>query len=242
MPDFKSLSELKLVRNIKAYILWARNGEPEEHLNNLTRLAVDYFLEQRRQESDKKVVGDKTPFLPGANVIEEIARIYPEAKIIHIIRDGRDAEVSWTHHRWNRATDKGGIQQVLRPGEVERRDTYNENPQLALENGIFDEEELRSRAALWREVVGGARKDGPELFGGNYVEVRYEDLLENTESEAGRWLEALGARAGRKVVRRCIDRPASKRCPTGASAARKTGARYCVREWPETGEPSLRRG
>lgn len=194
--------------------VWARNENPEKHLSNLTRLAVDYFLRQRLQESGKRIVGDKTPFLPGADVLREISEIYPEAKIIHIIRDGRDAEVSWTHHRWNRATDRGGIQ-VLRPGEAERRDAYNENPRQVLESGIFDEEELRSRAALWREVVGGARKTGPELFGGNYLEVHYEDLLEDTASEAGRLMEALGASAGKKVVRRCVEQASFEKMSRG---------------------------
>lgn len=194
--------------------VWARNEDQEKHLSNLTRLAVDYFLKQRLQESGKSIVGDKTPFLPGANVMREIAEIYPEARVIHIIRDGRDAEVSWTHHRWNRATDKGGIQ-VLRPGEVERRDAYNENPQAVLENGIFDEEELRSRAALWREVVGEARKDGPELFGGNYLEVRYEDLLRNPGPETKRLFESLGARAGEKVVRRCVEQASFEKMSRG---------------------------
>ena len=103
--------------------VWARRGDPDEHLRNLTRLALDYFLDQRLAGTDKKIVGDKTPFLPGAHTVREIHDIYPEAKVIHVIRDGRDAEVSWMHHRWNRSRDQGGIQ-VLRPGEAERREAY----------------------------------------------------------------------------------------------------------------------
>ena len=33
--------------------------------------------------------------------MEEIAGIYPEARVIHIIRDGGDAAVSAAHHSWN---------------------------------------------------------------------------------------------------------------------------------------------
>lgn len=194
--------------------VWARNEDPEKHLSNLTRLAVDYFLKQRLKESGENIVGDKTPFLPGADVIQEIAEIYPESRVLHIIRDGRDTEVSWTHHRWNRATDKGGIQ-VLRPGEVEKRDAYTEDPREALKSGIFDEEELRSRAVLWRDVVGGARQRGPQMLGKNYVEVRYEDLLENPLPEVERLLDSLGARSGKKVVQRCVEQASFEKMSKG---------------------------
>ena len=184
--------------------VWGRRGDAEEHLANLTRLALDYFLEQRLSGTGKKIVGDKTPFLPGARVLREIHGIYPEARVIHVIRDGRDAEVSWMHHRWNRSTDRGGIQ-VLRPGEAERREAYRENPRGAAGVGLFDERELRARAAQWRETVGEAMEDGPELLGGNYTEVRYESLLENAPAETGRLLRFLGAGAGDGVVRRCVE-------------------------------------
>lgn len=183
--------------------VWARRGDPDEHLRNLTRLALDYFLDQRLAGTGKKIVGDKTPFLPGAHTVREIHDVYPEAKVIHVIRDGRDAEVSWMHHRWNRSTEKGGIQ-VLSPGEAERRDAYLENPGGAAGPGLFEEGELRARAAQWRETVTEARRDGPELLGANYTEVRYEDLLADASAETGRLLGFLGA--GEEAVRRCVER------------------------------------
>ena len=184
--------------------VWGRRGDADEHLANLTRLALDYFLDQRLSGTSKKIVGDKTPFLPGSHTIREIHNIYPEARVIHVIRDGRDAEVSWMHHRWNRSREQGGIQ-VLRPGEAERRKAYHENPGGAAGAGLFDEEELRARAAQWRETVGEAIREGPELLGGNYTEVRYESLLADASAETERLLRFLGAEAGDGVVRRCVE-------------------------------------
>jgi len=181
--------------------VWGRRGDADEHLANLTRLALDYFLDQRLSGTDKKIVGDKTPFLPGAHTIREIHGIYPEARVIHVIRDGRDAEVSWMHHRWNRSKEQGGIQ-VLRPGEAERREAYREDAAGA---GLFDEGELRARAAQWRDTVGEATKEGPELLGDNYTEVRYERLLEDAPAETRRLLRFLGAGAGDEVVRQCVE-------------------------------------
>jgi hypothetical protein len=70
--------------------------------------------------------------------------------------------------------------------------------------GIFSEGYLGQSAARWSARVGRAVKDGPTLLGANYAEVRYEDLLENSEEEFRRLLEFLGADAGEQVVRRCV--------------------------------------
>jgi len=191
--------------------VWARRGDPDEHLRNLTRLALDYFLDQRLAGTDKKIVGDKTPFLPGAHTVKEIHDVYPEAKVVHVIRDGRDAEVSWMHHRWNRSTEKGGIQ-VLSPGEAERREAYLRDP---TSTGLFGERELRARAAQWRETVTEARRDGPKLLGANYTEVRYENLLADAPAETGRLLGFLGAEAGGETVRRCVERSSFEKVSGG---------------------------
>ncbi len=191
--------------------VWARRGDPDEHLRNLTRLALDYFLDQRLAGTDKKIVGDKTPFLPGAHTVREIHDLYPEARVIHVIRDGRDAEVSWMHHRWNRSKEQGGIQ-VLRPGEAERREAYRERGGESLGPELFDEAELRARAAQWRETVGEAVREGPELLGANYTEVGYQNLLADTPAETARLLRFLGA--GAAPAARCSPESSPARSPS----------------------------
>ena len=42
--------------------VWSRDGDPDEHIRDLVRLATDYFLTEELSRSGKKVVGDKTPF------------------------------------------------------------------------------------------------------------------------------------------------------------------------------------
>lgn len=187
--------------------VWGRNGEVEEHLDNLTRLAIDYFLRQKLASArpGKRIVGDKTPFLPGANVVEEISRIYPQAKVIHIIRDGRDVEVSWVHHRLNRSKGQGGIQ-TERPEDEKLREAYRDDPRKAVEMEWFDEQELRRRAGLWNSLVGDARRDGPALLGDNYAEVRYEDMLQSPHEEAGRLIQFLGAASDEAIVRDCVEK------------------------------------
>jgi len=184
--------------------VWARDGDAAWHLDHLTRLATEHFLMQRLRETDKKLVGDKSPLLD-ADFIEEVSRIYPEARVIHIIRDGRDQAVSMLHHVWNRSTDQGGVQ-TLKPGEFERREAYRKDPKKLLQTGegVFTEERLRGAAMSWNSRVGKTAADGPALLGPNYTEVRYEDLLERPNEEVARLAGFLGADTREKAVQQAV--------------------------------------
>src|SRR5919199_4687878 len=132
---------------LKAWVdrsVWARGRDTDTHLVNLTRLAVDYFLAEQLSKTDKRIVGDKTPFV-SAEVVEEISVVYPEAKVIHIIRDGRDVAVSMIHHMWNYSKDAGGFYD-LEPEDLERRDAYRRNPASALTEGLFTKNRLKGIA------------------------------------------------------------------------------------------------
>ena len=185
--------------------VWAREGDAARHLDNLTRLATEHFLMERLRETNKKLVGDKSPLL-GEDFIEEVSRIYPEARVIHIIRDGRDQAVSMLHHVWNRSMDQGGVQ-TLKPGEFERREAYRKDPEKLLQTGegVFTEERLRGAARSWNSRVGKTAEDGPALLGPNYTEVRYEDLLERPHEEVRRLAGFLGADTREKAVRQAVD-------------------------------------
>ncbi len=177
---------------------WSRNQAVDEHLKNLTRMAVDYFMQSRLAGSGKRMVADKSPLLTPDDV-KEIWEVYPETRIIHIIRDGRDAAVSAAHHVWNFGDVEG------KPRQKAKRDAYRENPESVKGlGGIFTGKQLRSLAAEWREKVGGAADQGRQYFGERYVEVKYEDLLQNPEEELRRLLEFVGAGAGEDLVARCV--------------------------------------
>ena len=184
--------------------VWSKRDDVDEHLGNLTGLAIEYFLTQQLLKTGKRLVGDKTVLL-SSEIIEEIAKIYPTAKVIHIMRDGRDVAVSQTHHKWNQAEDQGGTSKAT-PEQLARREAYRKDPQKLLRTGegIFAEGGLRTSAAKWSTRVSKTVKDGPVLLGANYEEVRYEDLLERPEEEVKRLLEFLGADADEQTVSQCV--------------------------------------
>ena len=192
--------------------VWSQ-GDKDRHLNNLTRLAVQYFMNDKLSQTGKRIVGDKTPFsnLVGeknhssdSKIVEEIGTIYPGSKVIHIIRDGRDVAVSWAHHAWNHAKQDGGVQDVSSE-KLAKRDRYRADPQTFLkEESLFVGGELAEVAENWAKTVRRAREDGLEYFDGNYAEVRYEDLLERPYQQVYDLLRFLEADASDEVVETCV--------------------------------------
>lgn len=187
---------------------WGREDEEEEDRRNITRLAVDYFLAKDSAASGKRIVGDKSPL--HTDHVDEIFALYPEAKVVHIYRDGRDVAVSLMHHFWRMAKDNGGIFE-LEPEEIAKRDAYLEEPEAFLSSGesIFTEERLRQISARWVRRVRKASRDGvgsPSSPGSGFFQLSYEEFLENPEESLGRLFRFLGARADDEIVRRCVER------------------------------------
>ncbi len=176
----------------------------EEDLRALCRLSVDYFLAKRVARTGRRIVGDKSP--QHTENLDEIHQIYPDARIVHIVRDGRDVAVSAMHHWWRLAKDQEGGIFELTPEELELRDAYLENRERFLAEGrsIFTEERLEQLARRWSYRVGKARRDGPTLYGNKYLEIRYEDLLRDTPATLERVLLLLDARRG-VAMERCLE-------------------------------------
>nr|MDQ3317951.1 sulfotransferase [Actinomycetota bacterium] len=186
--------------------VWSRDDDPDEHVDNLLRMAVDYFLMAELSKTGKRLVGDKSPLLT-PDTVGEISAVYPEAKVIHIIRDGRDAVVSAVHHSWNFGGKKSARASA-------RREAYLNSPTERRES-VFAKNSLGRMAAEWAARVGRTVKDGPKLLGDNYAEVRYEDLLERPEEEVARLLAFLGADSGAEAVKRCVGAGSFERLSKG---------------------------
>ena len=124
---------------------------------------------------------EQTPEL--AHIVAVIPLAYPEARIIHIVRDGRDVVCSLLEKPWLRSEQTSSDDAGLAYGaharfwvEPERR-------------GEFETASDARRAAwVWRRYVAAARSAGvPQL------EVRYERMTEDpatVASELGRFLGA----------------------------------------------------
>ena len=98
---------------------------------------------------------------PGhARAVDLLAQVYPDARLVHIIRDGRDVARSLAAREWG-------------------------------------PESVGAAARRWREVVEAARAGAPA---DNYLEVRYEELIEDLQSGVRDLYEWLGLPAGTDVL------------------------------------------
>lgn len=184
--------------------IWGKGATVEEHLDNLTNLSVNYFLTRKLHGTSKRIVGDKTAS-PGIETLEEIPRVCPDAKVVNIVRDGRDVAVSVAHFLWNHAMqEEGGIYE-LDDEEIQKREEYRRDPSSFEGKSLFSEKRLTEIATGWASEVSQATGRGPSLLGGNYLEARYENLLTQPEAEVRRILGFLGADTSEKSVKLCVD-------------------------------------
>ncbi|MGI8728183.1 MAG: sulfotransferase family protein [Solirubrobacterales bacterium] len=112
---------------------------------------VRAFFELYAEREGKPRWGDKTPNY--VKRMKQIERTIPEARFIHMIRDGRDAALS----RFKRL--------------------------------LKDPPPMETVAERWVKKIEGARADAGDLA--HYIEVRYEDLVRETERELRRVSEFL---------------------------------------------------
>ncbi len=184
--------------------VWTRGGGGEERLTEIAGAAARELMGAELARSGKRLAGDKTPLM-APTVVGEIAAACPGARIVHIVRDGRDVAVSSAHHVWNLLDDQPERQRD-RADQLAIRDSYRADPDAFKAGGrsIFAPGELERTARDWADVTLAAREQGSSLGEKLYAEVRYEDLLARGSEELARILEFLGADASDDVIERCL--------------------------------------
>jgi Sulfotransferase family len=150
-----------LVDRVRMYRRFPRLGLSEEVVRAAAQEALTYaqfvsaLYDAWGQERGKRLAGEKTPdyvrFLP------LLHGLFPFARTVHIIRDGRDVALSALE--W--ATETKG------PGKL----------------ALWKEEPVAVCALWWRRQVSAGRRDGAQLGPSRYREVRYERLVAEPEAE-----------------------------------------------------------
>lgn len=135
-----------------------------------------------------KVVGEKDP--THIENLPVMKALYPDAKIIHIIRDGRAVVVSAWHNNLKNNT----------PGVKEAG---------------FDKF-MNEAARQWGLIIQRAIKDAP-ILGDRYLEVRYEDLVRDAFPHLMRILRHLGVDCSEEIVRACINASSFENLSEGRS-------------------------
>lgn len=185
------LSGMLVDKKFQAWL--ARPSNRWNHGRDLSPVALramsDYILEREAVQEGKSVVGDKSPnVLLGGGAIREAHRIYPDAFIVYIVRDGRDTMIS---HRFQNFIDGS---QFLSRADLRLRDAFAKDPApfLAGQRSVFTKSAMRRMAKSWADNVTDTHHLGRQLYEDRYYALRYEDLLARPNEMLARVWSLLG--------------------------------------------------
>jgi LPS sulfotransferase NodH len=170
------------------------------------RAAADFIMERDAAKAGKRIVGDKSPSSTiHGQAVRDMHSVYPDAKLVYIVRDGRDVLISERFRnlveesRFLKAEDKRIVEEL-------RQD------QSQFTNGtrsIFTESVIQRVAAGWVRNLQETEDEGRRLFGENYHGMRYEDLLKTPFAEMKKLWEFLGVQADPSLEKTIVEEMSS---------------------------------
>lgn len=156
------------------------------------RAAADFIMERDAAREGKMIVGDKSPSSTiHGQAVRDMHVVYPDAKLVYIIRDGRDVLISERFRnlveesKFLKAEDKRIIEEL-------RKD---QTPFINGTRSIFTETVIRRVAKGWITNVQETEEEGKRLFGDQYCSLRYEDVLERPFEELTRLWKFLSVKS-----------------------------------------------
>lgn len=144
------------------------------------RAAADFIMEREAAAEGKSIVGDKSPSSTiHGQAVRDLQAVYPDAKLVYIVRDGRDVLISERFRNFVEESkfltpEDKRILEELRKGQGRFTDGTR---------SIFTESVLRRVAGGWAANLLETESEGRRLFGGNFLALRYEDLLKDPFGE-----------------------------------------------------------
>jgi LPS sulfotransferase NodH len=198
---------------------WTAEGQPS--LTALARLSADYFMERVADQEGSRWVGDKTPTARMDLAVDRLQRLYPDAHVLAIVRDGRDAALSQRIQAFIDQPD------TLSLGDVRLRQAIEANPEDFGPEGrsLFSKGWLERVASDWSLSTGRGHQLASRVFAERYLSLRYEDLLADPTTEISRLWRFLGVTVEADVL----------------SAVEGAMARNPAAEWHQQAAPDLAR-
>jgi len=152
-------------------------GLTRDHHAIAAALLIALVISERGLKEGVRCVGDKTPRY--AEHLDRLRELFPSAKVIHVVRDGRDVVASTCYH-------------VLRTGD-----------QNAFKKDDLNFYKWVERfAGTWAATVSAAESFARRHPKSTHT-VRYEDLSEGPEEAIAGLLRFLGVDAAPDRVREC---------------------------------------
>ena len=161
------------------------------------RASADFIMERDAAREGKNIVGDKSPSsVIHGQVVRDMHSLYPDAKIINIVRDGRDVLISERFRNFVEeskflTTEDKRIIADLKADSAPFSDGRR---------SIFTETSIRNIARRWADDLNEVDAESKRLYGENYISLRYEDMLTQPFSEMSRLWKFLGVKKVSKTL------------------------------------------
>lgn len=165
------------------------------------RATADFIMERDAAREGKLIVGDKSPSSTiHGQAVRDMYAVYPDAKLVYIVRDGRDVLISERFRNFVEesnfltAEDKRIIAD-LRVDSVPFTDGSR---------SIFTETFIRRVAQGWVKNLKETEDEARRLFPKSYFGMRYEDLLTQPFDEMSKLWKFLGVKKVNKTLEKEI--------------------------------------
>ena len=157
----------------------------------MLRAAADFIMEREAAAEHKRIVGDKSPLSNfHGQAVREMACIYPDARLLYIIRDGRDVLIS---ERFRNFVEES---KFLSAEDRHIMVALRKDPDAFMtgKRSLFSPAFVRRMATSWVTDVSEVETEAKRLFPGNFLTLRYEDLLREPFEEMSKVWRFLGVK------------------------------------------------
>ncbi len=167
LDDIFSSKKIELWKINKEFVLSIILKEEPANYNELVQCI---YLAYKKEYNKVEVIADKNNYY--INHLDDLPRIWPKAKYLHLIRDGRDVACSYS--------------------EVTRLDSHSPyKPKLPVSISEIAEEWQRNNLAIHTFLQAGQRAS---------LMIKYEDVISNTSETLSRICEFLEIEFDEKMM------------------------------------------
>ena len=179
-------------RSVSVHYFHSQTSETRrEFIDELIHHYAESMFRFASAKTGKSILVDKVTPYPGTTqkVIRKIKSFFPQAKIIQLIRDGRDVVTSGTFD-W-----------LLKDGQDHERYKLfvEQDPDICLQR-FFDDSTLRKWARNWKQTVSPFEKEQPDL------KIRFESMKHDLASELVAIFELLNAESSTDLAKNCEEK------------------------------------